>query len=70
MPTLYNKIYLLDDFEQKKFAPKLTKRLKNRPKYFCSKSAEMKILLSNVDMGTKLYFIVFFDLFSQKIELM
>ena len=39
-------------------------------KIFCSKSAETKILLGNVDMGIKLYLIFFFDLCSQKFELM
>ena len=54
-----NKIFDSADFEQKKFAQKLAKRLKNRPKFFCSKSAESKILLSHVDMGIKLYLIYF-----------
>ena len=58
------------NFEQKIFAPKLAKRLKNRQKIFCSKQAETKILLSNVDMGIKLYFIIFFCLCTKKIELM
>ena len=39
-------------------------------KIFCSRSAETKILLDNVDMGIKLYLINFFDLCCQKIELM
>ena len=37
---------------------------------FCSKSAEMKILLCNVAMGNKLYEIFFFDLCVKKLELM
>ena len=32
----------------------MAKRLKNRAKFFCSKSAETRILLNNVDMGIKL----------------
>ena len=41
-----------------------------RPIFFCSKSAEMKILLCKVGMGIKLYETKFFDLCSEKIELM
>ena len=63
MSTLVNKIFVSADFEQKNFG-RFFKRFANFwAKFFCSKSAETKILLSNVDMGIKLYLIIFFDLF-------
>ena len=49
---------------------KSAKNRKNMPKFFCSKSAEMKILLCKVGTGIKLYETNFFDLWSEKIELM
>ena len=53
---------ILGDFEQKKcqfFKKGFADFWAN---FFCSKSAEMKILLCNVAMGNKLYKINFFDL--------
>ena len=38
--------------------------------FFCSKSVEIKILLFKGGMGIKLYETNFFDLCSEKIELM
>ena len=52
------------------FNSPMSKKMKRFAKFFCSKSAETKILLSIVDMEIKLYFIIFFDLCSQKFELM
>ena len=54
----------------KKFGRKSAKNRKNRPNYFCPKSAEMKILFCKVGMGIKLYEINIFDLCYQKFELM
>ena len=48
------------------FWPKIGKIGKN---FFCSKSAEMKILLCKVGMGNKPYEIKFFELCSKKFEL-
>ena len=39
-------------------------------KFFCSKLAEMKILLCNVAMGNKLYEVIFFLFMCQKLKLM
>ena len=70
MPTLHNKKFSSADFEQNKFDHSLKRFANFRAKYFCSKSAEMKILLCKVGMGITLYEIKFFDLCSEKIELM
>ena len=66
MPTLHNKKFVSVDFEQKKIGHFL-KRLANfRAEFFCSKSAEMKILLCNAGMENKLYEVKFFDLCVKK----
>ena len=62
MPTLHDIKKFSADFEQKSFAHFLKRLADFRAKRFCSKSAEMKILLCNVGMGNKLYGIFFFDL--------
>ena len=63
MPTLHNKKFSSADFEQNKFDHSLKRFANFRAKYFCSKSAEMKILLCNVGMGKtnfmKLYFFIY-----------
>ena len=59
--------YRTTDFEQKKFGRFFRFFPDFRPKFFCSKSAEMKILLCKVDMGITLHEIKIFDLFSKKI---
>ena len=67
--TLHNKIFVLAYFEQKNFGSFFLSVLAIfGQNFFCSKSAETKILFSNVDMGIKLYLISFFDLCCQKIE--
>ena len=69
MSTLINKIFVSANFEQKNFG-RFFKRFANfGANFFCSKSPETKILLSNVDMGIKLYFINFFYLCSQNFSL-
>ena len=51
MPAFCNKIFISADF---------------RPKCFCSKSAEMKILLCKMGMGITLYEIIFFSIYVLK----
>ena len=68
--NLHNKILILVDFEPKNFGRFFRFSANFRPNFFCSKSAEMKILLCKVDMGNKLYEVKFFELCSKKIELM
>ena len=70
LSTLHNKIFFSIDFEPKKFDRKLAENRKNRAKFFGSKSTEKKILLCKVDMRSKLYEIIFFELCSKKLELM
>ena len=62
MATLNNKKFISADFEQKMFAHFFKRFADFRAIFFCSKSAEMKILLCNVAMGSKLYEIFFFAL--------
>ena len=62
MPTLHNKKLISADFEENIFAHFFKRFADFRAKIFCSKSAEMKILLFNVAMGKKLCEINFFDL--------
>ena len=50
--------------------PILSKKLEKSAKSFCSKSAEMKILLCKVDMRNKFYETKFFELCCKKMELM
>ena len=52
------------------FDRKLAEIRKNRPKFFGSKSTEIKILLCKVDIRNKLYEIKLFELCSKKMELM
>ena len=59
MPTLHNEKLISANFEQKNFAHFLKRFADFRANFFCSKSAEMKILLCNVAMGNKLYEIIF-----------
>jgi len=61
--TLHNKKFISAGFEQKKIAHFLKRFADFRANFFCSKSAEIKILLCNVDMGNKLYEIFFFHLY-------
>ena len=70
LSVCHNKIFILADFEPKDFGRKWAKNRKNWPNFFCSKSAEMKILLCKGGMGIKLYETFFFNLCREKIELM
>ena len=67
---LYNKIFISADFEPKNFAQFFRFSANFRSISFDSKSTEMKILLCKVDMRNKLYEIKFFELCSEKMELM
>ena len=67
---LHNKIFISADFEPKQFGRFFRFSAKSWPKFFGSKSAEMKILLCKMDTGNKLYELNFFELCSKKIELM
>ena len=49
-------MFISADFEQTNFG---RKSAKNQPIFFCSISAEMKIMLYKVGMGIKLYEIYF-----------
>ena len=68
--TLHNKIFISVDFESKNFDRKLAENRKNRPKFFGSKSTEIKILLCKVDIRKKLYENFFFELCSKKMKFM
>ena len=70
MSTFHNKIFISADFELEYFRRFFRFLANFRQKFFGSKSAEMKISLCKVDMGKKLYVIIFFDLWSKKMELM
>jgi len=67
---LHNKIFILADLEQKFFGWKWAKKRKKWPNFFCSKSAEMKILLCKGGMEIKLYETISIYLCREKIELM
>ena len=68
--TLHNKIFNSANFKEKNLGRKSAENRKNRANFFTSKSAKMKILLCNVDMGNRLYEVKFFYLWSKKLELM